>query len=115
LACESCRVTLEDRGPKPHGPGRYEERGGGAPPWAPAHGYRAKHRYRYYPAHEVYYDTGRGLYFYYANGEWQISASLPSRIMLEVEGDKSVTLEMGTDRPFEYHPQVVQRHPPGRP
>jgi hypothetical protein len=36
----------------------------GPPPWAPAHGHRAKHKYRYYPSHYVYCDTGRGVYFY---------------------------------------------------
>jgi len=36
----------------------------GPPSHAPAHGYRAKHQYRYYPSHSVYYDTARGLYFF---------------------------------------------------
>jgi hypothetical protein len=31
----------------------------GPPAHAPAHGYRAKHQYRYYPSRSVYYDTGR--------------------------------------------------------
>ena len=30
---------------------------GGPPPHAPAHGYRAKYTYRYYPSCSVYYDT----------------------------------------------------------
>jgi hypothetical protein len=29
---------------------------GGPPPWASSHGYRAKHRYRYYPSFYVYFD-----------------------------------------------------------
>lgn len=41
----------------------HREHEGGPPPWAPAHGYRAKHSYHYYPSAEVYFDTGRGSTF----------------------------------------------------
>ena len=36
----------------------------GPPAHAPAHGYRAKHRYKYYPSCSVYFDIGRSVYFY---------------------------------------------------
>ena len=36
----------------------------GPPSHAPAHGYRAKHQYHYYPANEIYFDSGRGIYFF---------------------------------------------------
>ena len=40
-------------------------RRGGPPAHAKAHGYRAKHQYRYYPiVQKVYHDSERGLYFY---------------------------------------------------
>ncbi|MGD9382490.1 MAG: hypothetical protein PVH55_00415, partial [Desulfobacterales bacterium] len=42
----------------------HEVKKGGPPPHAPAHGYRAKYKYRYYPACSVYYDDYRKLYFY---------------------------------------------------
>jgi len=29
----------------------------GPPPWAPAHGHRAKYRYQYYPSTSVYFDV----------------------------------------------------------
>ena len=35
----------------------------GPPPWAPAHGYRAKYQYYYYPSSYVYFDTKKKLYF----------------------------------------------------
>ena len=82
------------------------------PPWAPAHGYRAKHQYRYYPSSHVYYDTGRGIYFYYGDGKWRISVSLPSHIHIDA-GDY-VSLEMNTDEPYRFHPDVVKRYPPGQ-
>jgi hypothetical protein len=88
----------------------YEEPG--PPPWAPAHGYRAKHHYRYYPDSHVYFDVGRGLYFYYSGGDWHASASLPGGIHIDV-GDY-VTLEMDTDRPYHYDSDVVKRYPPGQ-
>lgn len=85
---------------------------GGPPPWAPAHGYRAKHHYRYYPSSSVYFDTGRSLYFYFDGGHWQMSVSLPTWIRLDV--NNYVTLEMGTAKPYEYHYDVVKRYPPGQ-
>ena len=96
---------------------QYEEPGygqagrGGPPPWAPAHGYRAKHQYLYYPAPQVYFDTGRNLYFYYRGGQWEVSAHLPASLRLHL-GD-GVTLQMDTDRPYRYHSDVVKRYPPG--
>jgi hypothetical protein len=88
------------------------ERGGGPPPWAPAHGYRAKHNYRYYPSLEIYYDTRRNLWFYYQRGGWRVEAELPAGI--RVSGRDYVRLEMDADRPYRYHSQVVDRYPPGK-
>ena len=85
---------------------------GGPPPHAPAHGYRAKHRYRYYPACSVYYDTGRELYFYLEGSQWHIGASLPRTIELEY-GDY-VTIEMDTDTPYHHHAEHRRKYPPGQ-
>ena len=108
LGCAGGSVIIGDSPPPRSGPPVYEK---GPPPWAPAHGYRAKHRYRYYPSSSVYFDTGRGLYFYYQGGAWQVSVSLPTSIHIAV-GDY-VTLEMDTDRPYVHHGDVVRRYPPG--
>lgn len=84
----------------------------GPPPWAPAHGYRAKHRYYYYPDALVYYDMDRKVYFYPSGGEWRMSAALPPAIRLDV---RSYTLlEMDADRPYVHHSQVTQKYPPGQ-
>lgn len=92
----------------------YREESGakGPPPWAPAHGYRAKHRYHYYPSAQVYYADDRGVYIYYSHGAWQVSASLPGN--LRVSQGNAVTLEMDTDKPYKYHSDVVRRYPPGQ-
>jgi len=79
------------------------------PPWAPAHGYRAKHHYYYYPASHVYYDTDRKLYFYLEGENWRFGASLPAGIHVDV-GDH-VTLGMDTDKPYEFHSDVVKEYP----
>jgi hypothetical protein len=84
----------------------------GPPPWAPAHGYRAKHRYYYYPASYVYFDIGRKLYFHFDGGQWRASVSLPAGIHIEA-GDY-VALDMDTDRPYTYHSDVAKRYPPGQ-
>jgi hypothetical protein len=106
--CEGGRIAVGTGGEyREAGPGNH----GGPPPWAPAHGYRAKNRYLYYPSAEVYFDPGRSVYFYYGSGQWQVSAHLPAAIHMRL-GD-NVTLEMDTDRPYQYHPDVVRRYPPG--
>jgi hypothetical protein len=84
----------------------------GPPPWAPAHGYRAKHHYYYYPDSQVYFDAGRSLYFYFSGGGWQASVSLPSGI--QISAGEYVSLDMDVDRPYLYHSDVEKRYPPGQ-
>lgn len=86
-----------------------------APPaHAPAHGYRAKqkHRYHYYPESAVYFDSGRGLYFYISNSGWTVSATLPSSIKLKI--GSGVEMELETDTPYEHHDQHKKKYPPGQ-
>ena len=52
---------------------------GGPPPWAPAHGYRAKARYTYFPTLGFYFDTRIGVYFFLEAGVWTRRTSLPDR------------------------------------
>jgi len=108
--CYGTRVAVEHRSPG-HGRVSAPPHEPGPPPWAPAHGYRAKHRYHYYPDSGVYFDTGRGVYFYYGDGRWRVSVSLPTRFRIHL-GDY-VTLEMDSARPYEYHDEVMRRYPPG--
>jgi surface antigen len=82
----------------------------GPPPWAPAHGYRAKYTYSYYPAHQVYYDSHRNLYFYFSGKQWRTSSSYSSRSKL----GSAVFITMRTDRPYHYHSDVRRHYPPGK-
>jgi len=108
LGCQGRRIVVES---KPSSEPSHTYKKGGPPPWAPAHGYRAKHRYHYYPSSRVYYERERETYFYYKDGEWRVSVSLPSYIRVDV--DEYVILEMDSDRPHEYDHEVVKRYPPG--
>ena len=76
---------------------------GGPPPWAPAHGRRAKERYRYYyyPASGVYFNVNTGSYFYLNGGSWQVGMSLPSAVI--VDSGNYVTLDLDTDRPYLFY------------
>ena len=98
-----------------------EYKKGGPPSHAPAHGYRAKHHYRYYPSCSVYYDTGKEVYFYLEGDNWRISASLPNHLRINL-GD-FVSIELDTTKPYMYHhehkakyphAEHVKKYPPGQ-
>ena len=81
----------------------------GPPPHAKAHGYRAKHTYRYYPAANTYYDVERKSYFYLEGNNWRVGVSLPDE--LDVRLGKYVTIGMDSDKPytsFEEHRRQYQ-------
>ncbi len=86
--------------------------GHGPPPHAPAHGYRAKYGYRYYPGALVYFDVDRKLYFYMQNGDWKIGVSLPDSLRVKL-GD-SVTIEMDSDKPYTEFAAHKAKYPPGQ-
>jgi len=79
----------------------------GPPPHAPAHGYRKKVVYYYYPTANAYYDQSRGVYFYLSGTEWQMAVSLPSSIRLNVH--ERVSLELETDRPYVFNAQHIKQ------
>ena len=91
---------------------KHKHKKGGPPARAPAHGYRAKHKYRYYPDCSVYHDAKRGLYFYIKGGKWEVGASLPNNLQIRL--GESVSLELDTDRPYTYHADHVKQYPPGK-
>ena len=84
----------------------------GPPPWAPAHGHRAKYKYLYFPECPAYYDTDRSVYFYLEGNNWVISVSLPERLSMKV--GQHVALEMDTDKPYTYYSEHKKKYPPGQ-
>ena len=92
---------------------KHKHKKGGPPAHAPAHGYRAKHQYRYYPSQKVYHDSDRGLYFYLKGYNWEIGASLPSNVRADL--GESVTIELDTDKPYVHNADHVKKYPPKKP
>jgi hypothetical protein len=81
----------------------------GPPPHAKAYGHRAKYRYHYYPDAYVYFDTGRGVYFYLEGRRWVMSAALPSRLHVSLDG--RVSLELDVDQPYLEHDDHRKKYP----
>lgn len=83
------------------------------PPHAPAHGRRAQHReYRYYPRSGVYFDSERGAYFYFSDGEWRVSVELPRHYRARL-GDY-VMVEAHVDEPYRDYKKHRAKYPPGQ-
>lgn len=80
------------------------------PPQAPAHGWRAKHQYRYYPNASCYYDTGRKLWFYIEYGGWRVGASIPAELKARL--GSYVTIGLDTDQPYDDYEKHQKEYPP---
>lgn len=83
-----------------------------APPaHAPAHGYRAQHRYVYYPEREIYYAPESRLWFWIGDGDWRFGASLPIGYQQYTTG--GVSIELDSERPYTEHVYVTQKYGKG--
>jgi hypothetical protein len=79
-------------------------KGKGPPPWAPAHGYRAKTRHIYFPQYNFYFDLQRGVYIYLSGTNWQVGVSLPSAFAgVDLIVATKVELELDSDTPQKYN------------
>jgi|GEM_PF-1555685 len=83
---------------------------GEAPPWAPPEEQQARFKYQYFPSAQVYYDPVRELFFFQKNGQWVKSPGLPGYLRNRL-GD-FVVLEMDTNTPYIFQPQVIRYYPP---
>ncbi|WP_276131712.1 hypothetical protein [Polluticoccus soli] len=85
-------------------PGVYTGRvKGGPPPWAPAHGYRAK-QHVYFPDYRFFYDPYRGGYSYWQNNGWVFSPTVPG-FLGGVDLGKARIQLLG-DVPLATHPEL---------
>ena len=76
----------------------------GPPPWAPAHGYRAKTRHIYFPEQNFYYDVQNHNYMYLSNNNWQISVALPSIFAgINLGNATQVQLDFTGNNPYRYN------------
>jgi hypothetical protein len=87
------------------------------PPWAPAHGHRAKqereYRYVYYPARQVYYAPEQQMWFWMNGGNWQFGVNLPVQYRASTSAGTGVQVVLGADRPYVEHRYVEETY--GRP
>jgi len=112
LAESSISIRWGQKAENDHSPELAKHKKNGPPDHAPAHGYRAKHQYRYYPSKSVYHDPDRGLYFYIKGDNWEVGASLPTGLKANL-GDY-VKLELETDKPYVHNQEHRQKYPPGK-
>lgn len=82
----------------------------GPPPWAPAHGYRAKTRYVYFPDQNMYYDLNARNYLYLSGRNWVVRTTVP-KVFLGINLGKSAQVELDFvgERPYvQNHIHVVK-------
>lgn len=86
----------------------------GPPPWAPAHGYRAKTKHIYFPEQNFYYDIEARNYIYLNGGRWSISASIPRPfININLGRAPQVQLDILGHNPYrDNHVHVVKYKKP---
>ncbi len=86
------------------------------PPWAPAHGQRAKqvreYRYVYYPAQQVYFAPASNMWFWMNGGNWQFGVNLPARYR-GYAASGGVPVLLHSSRPYVEHVYVERNY--GRP
>lgn len=88
----------------------------GPPPWAPAHGYRAK-QHVYFPDYHVFYDARRSGYVFWNNGAWVFSAAVPAFIANVDLGNTRVQVMSDIPlnaRPEIYYENYYRTYPPRR-
>lgn len=86
----------------------------GPPPWAPAHGYRAKTRYVYFTEHNFYYDNNRGVYIYLSGRNWEVSASIPDLFKgVNLSAAVKVDLDLEADNPQKYNTDHRKKYKKG--
>ena len=103
IGCQRAGVTIG----KSNSPSTASRQG--PPAHAPAHGYRRKFGYHYYPDQNVYYARDRGTYFWLQGETWKVGVELPSHIALNLGGH--VSIELDTQTPYEQHDAVAKKHP----
>ncbi|MDH5380547.1 MAG: hypothetical protein OEW75_06840 [Cyclobacteriaceae bacterium] len=91
------------------------QKGHGPPPWAPAHGYRAKTRYVYFKDYDVYYDNQRGVYITLNGKNWTVTTRLPLRLKtVNLVGAVKIDLDFDGNDPNKYHSDHLKKYPKKR-
>ena len=113
LALAGCLVAVRGGGGRvvvADQPTVYTTAKAGPPAHAKARGYRSKFRYHYYPDAGIYFDTGRGVYFYLDSNGWKMSVSLPRHLQINLGEHVSIVME--SRRPYLKHHDHLKKYPP---
>lgn len=87
--------------------------GQGPPPWAPAHGFRAKTRFVYFPEYNFYFDLEKKVYIHFQAGKWTLSVELPARLgNLNLRNASKFELDLDIDNPQIYNAEHQMRFRP---
>ena len=108
-SCETVHVGGPAPAPHPEPP---VVKKGGPPDHAPAHGYRRKFQYRYYPSSKVYYSVEKRVYFWLEGNGWKLGASLPAGY--SISGVDPVSLSLDEETPYAHYEGTVQSTHPGK-
>lgn len=88
-----------------------QKKGGGPPPWAPAHGYRAKTRHVFFPAYNVYYDLIKGVFIHPVGPKWVITPKPPLLLKgVDLKKAKQVELDLNVDNPHKHNAEHIKLH-----
>lgn len=86
----------------------------GPPPWAPAHGYRAKTRYVYFTEHNFYYDNNEGVYIYLSGKNWEVSAKIPELFKnVNLAAEVRIDLDFSSDNPQKFNADHRKKYSKG--
>lgn len=66
------------------------------------------YQYQYYPEQDVYYDTGRQVYYYQSQNNWETTTTRPRDLATDAVG---LLLNLATDQPYRYHREIVREYP----
>lgn len=81
------------------------------PVWAPAHGFKAKTHYVYFPDLNFYYDIKKNVYIYQNGKKWSESAKLPSKYAnVEMKRAAKVEIERDEDKPQKYNDEDIEKY-----
>ena len=68
-----------------------------------------KHRYIYYPEHDIYFAPESMTYYWNSNGKWLSGTTLPPEDLPYLRS-RGISIELDADRPYERHDYVIAHY-----
>jgi len=81
------------------------------PVFAPAHGFKAKTRYVYFPDPNFYYDVKKNIYIYPSGKKWSVGPKLSSKYSgIDLKRAAKVEIELDEDKPQKYNEEHIEKY-----